>query len=376
MDSNFSSSNQPNNTTGIIDYLTFDPTLIQPNIVKKSEKGRKTKKPLPKENRCSICLDFYIPGKEDSEPLISCTICGAHLHPSCYHLELGPIECENFTCERCRVAILYHQPIESYKCFICMESNGVLKRNPATGEFYHCLCLGFISELYEHKAEDQYITKSNIRKWRYKNSCRYCGEKLDKEKAVIKCNNPKCKGFFHIPCAIEKEMIFNVNYIYKYFSLENQMEENVTPFFCSCHNKRLIASYKNYFFNGNTNPNETQIKKNSEGDMMTIEEDLNDYSMKEIDLRDDSSVDDWNQLSDRTNDLTARDNGMSQDYFDNQCFCNNQNGVMALDFNEIEMEISKDNSTCFQAKEEQSGVNISPKTKIPLEFVYSQSYSP
>ena len=59
-------------------------------------------------------------------------------------------------------------------------------------------------------------------KLRYKNSCKYCNEKLLKEKAVIKCKNPKCKCCCHIRCVIEKGMIFSIYFLKKFYSIENE----------------------------------------------------------------------------------------------------------------------------------------------------------
>ncbi|MCQ2820016.1 MAG: hypothetical protein MJ252_22345 [archaeon] len=340
-------------------YLTFDPSNLKPIIGKKTERGRKTRRPLPKDPRCEICLD-YPTGNEGSEQLLCCSICHAYLHPSCYHLKLGPVEMENFTCERCRNAILYHNPIESYKCFICMQSNGVLKMNKYTGEFYHCLCLSFISELYENKANEKSITKGNIRKWRYKNSCRYCGEKLDREKAVIKCNNTKCKGYFHIPCAIEKGMIFSLNYLYSYFSLEYRKEEYTCPFFCSCHNKRLSAAYKRYLFDD----------KKEENSLEPIEEQVNENMSF-------TSLEDSNTNSARTYENTDRMydpysiNNFVNNYEENLPNCSS---AMDLNFNEIEMEFQKEHPTLLQNREYENNINSSPKNKIPLEFVYGKLY--
>ncbi|MCQ2817940.1 MAG: hypothetical protein MJ252_11805 [archaeon] len=350
-----------NSEQSSFDYMSFDPNNLKHNIIKKTERGRKTRCPLPKEPRCEICLDYQ---KESSEQLISCSVCHAYLHPSCYHIELGPIEMENFTCERCRTAILYHHPIGSYKCFICMESSGVLKKNKITGEFYHCLCLSFISELYEQKENEAFITKANIRKWRYKNSCRYCGEKLDKEKSVIKCSNTKCKGYYHIPCAIEKEMIFSLNFLYKYFSLEKMKDRIVCPFFCSCHNKRLIATYKHSVFNQEEDKKDDMIIE--EPTEEAAEEGMEEEKMTLY------SFEDSNPNTGRTYENTERKYDPTNDYIESyeECLPSNR-AIMDLNFNQIGMEIEKENSNILREKE---SINNSPKSKMPLEFFYDDSY--
>ena len=239
----------------LIDTQMLEIKNIKPVIIKKSQRGRKTKNPFPKDPRCEICLKYENESSLNGiESLISCSYCKAILHPSCYHISIDKRDYKNFICERCKDALIKHNPIESYKCLICTESNGILKKNNKTGEFYHFLCLTFIQDLYDQKDHEENIIKDNIRKWRYKSSCRYCGEKLNKEKAVIKCCKTKCKEFYHIPCAIEKETIFNIDYLYKYFNINKHKS---CPFYCSYHNKRLLAGYKQLlnFYNSLTNNN-------------------------------------------------------------------------------------------------------------------------
>ena len=65
-----------------------------------------------------------------------------------------------------------------------------------------------IKKIYQIEA----ITKDKIKKWRYKNSCKFCGKKLSKNIAVTKCKNPKCKEHYHIPCAVVKGIIFNLKF--------------------------------------------------------------------------------------------------------------------------------------------------------------------
>ena len=145
--------------------------------------------------------------------------------------------------------------INDYHCLICGNSNGVLNKNHKTNEFFHQICLILLNELKELQEYD--IIIDNIRKWRYKNSCRYCGVKLSKSKAVIKCKNPKCKQFYHIPCAIEKGMIFDLKFMKKYYNVEKFSD---IPFYCSNHNKKISFMYKKYILNGNNNNESKQNK--------------------------------------------------------------------------------------------------------------------
>ena len=82
--------------------------------------------------------------------------------------------------------------------------------------------------------------KEKIRRWRYKNSCKYCGEKLSKSVAVIKCKKPKCKDYYHVPCAVVKGMIFSLNFMRKYYNISKNEQ---IPFYCSNHNKKIVNQY-------------------------------------------------------------------------------------------------------------------------------------
>ena len=213
-------------------------------LTRKTFRGRKEKLSLPKNKiKCGICLEFY---NSSSKELVSCFKCKCLFHYSCYNqCELSILkEKIIYKCIRCSYAIKINKNIYDFHCFICGGSNGVLNKNHITNEFYHQICLNLINEL--KGLEDADISIEEIRKWRYKNSCRYCGEKLTKYKAVIKCKNPKCKQYFHIPCAIEKGIIFDLNFMKKYYNVSDFSE---IPFYCSNHNKKLSMLYKTYILN-------------------------------------------------------------------------------------------------------------------------------
>ena len=211
-------------------------------ISRKTLRGRKEKIPLPKNKlKCEICLRFSDFSEED---LLLCSTCKCLFHKSCYD-QFELYENSSYKCIRCSFALKENKSINEYKCFICGNSNGVLNRNSLTKCFYHKICVDLLNEFIGLEGED--ICKENIRKWRYKNSCRYCGEKLSKAKAVIKCKNPKCKEYYHIPCAIEKGMIFDLKYMKEFYNVSNNDE---IPFYCSNHNKKIAFLYKNHVVNG------------------------------------------------------------------------------------------------------------------------------
>ena len=214
-------------------------------IKRKTLRGRKEKISLPNHKiKCEVCLQFSDSSKED---LISCSSCKCLFHYNCHNqCEISnDKETSSYKCVRCAYALKLNVPINSFHCFICGYSDGVLNRNSINNEFYHQICLNFLNEI-NIEDNDKSICREKIRKWRYKNTCRFCGEKLCKSKAVIKCKKPKCKGFFHIPCAIEKGMIFDLKFMKKYYNVKSNAE---IPFFCSNHNKKVSFLYKNYALN-------------------------------------------------------------------------------------------------------------------------------
>ena len=215
-------------------------------ITKKTLRGRKTKNPLPTSiPRCSICLEYTT---NSISPLITCTLCQSTFHPSCYHIPLLSPSLSDFTCERCTEAISTNVSPSSFHCFICSNHNGILIKNESNNTYYHQTCLRLLPELYETNTNNNNsICRNNIRKWRYKNSCRYCNDKLSKDKAVIKCANPKCKEYYHIPCAIAKGMIFSFKYLDLYYKLNPHTQS--IPFYCACHNKRVANAYRNDIIN-------------------------------------------------------------------------------------------------------------------------------
>ena len=301
-------------------------------ITKKTLRGRKIKSPLPQEQRCSICLEF---SNSSSEPLISCNVCKAILHSSCYHKEIP--SAENFICERCLEANEQKRELSSYHCFICDQCDGILVKNLFTGAFYHKICMKLIPELNDANSMED-VTREQIRKWRYKNSCRYCQSKLSKSRAVIKCSNTKCKEYYHIPCAIEKGMIFSTEYLYKFYNIS---EKRTLPFFCSCHNKKSAAAYRRDVIFGKKQKFPSQRK------LSTISEDMTNC----------------NSICDQKKSKIEYDLEISN-FFDS--FGEGKNNLLDLNFNELMFGKSED--------EQSSQIDIdfssfSPRENIPLDFV-------
>ena len=242
-------------------------TPVHQFIQKKTLRGRKEKITLPKDKlKCEICLKYC---DNFCDNLISCAKCKCVFHPKCNNFTpINFFSDENsnpILCDRCDYALSINEPINKFKCFICDESDGVLNYNSLNKNFYHKICLDLLPEFKNVNITE--ICKENIKKFRYKNSCKYCNKKLHKDKAVIKCKHPKCKEYFHIPCAIEKGMIFDLDFMKNYYKVNSNDE---IPFYCSNHNKKIAILYKNYVaqknqennFSGNTfDPNEEEKEK-------------------------------------------------------------------------------------------------------------------
>ena len=325
-------------------------------ITKKTLRGRKAKSPLPCMPRCSICLEF---ASHSTSALITCSLCQSTFHPSCYHIPLLSPSLSEFTCERCTEALSTNTSPFSFRCFICSNHNGILIKNEATNIYYHQTCLRLLPELYENNSNSNTntpsICRSKIRKWRYKNSCRYCNDKLSKDKAVIKCSNPKCKEYYHIPCAIAKGMIFSFKYLDLYYKLNPHSQ--AVPFYCACHNKRVACAYRNDVINCGKCVDELDevdgcdgAKGNKRKNSLTCGSDGNENGST---VGNGVSTVDGNE-----SDKSVCFNDMDFFYCEDNNSCNSNNNALDLDFSELLgfEGIHSDNI----------GENVSPKLHINM----------
>ena len=355
-------------------------------ISRKTLRGRKEKIPLPKNKlKCEICLEFSDFSKED---LISCSTCKCFFHKSCYD-QYEIYDNSSYKCIRCYYALKFNKPINDMHCFICGNSNGVLNWNSLTRIFYHKNCLWFLNEFNGLEGED--ICKENIRKWRYKNSCRYCGEKLSKAKAVIKCKNPKCKEYYHIACAIEKGMLFDLKYMKNFYNVSSYDE---IPFYCSNHNKKISFMYKTHVVNDNSSLNckknlfesELNAQNNEDKDNKTffeyIDDDFGENKFlrnestifvneeekiknnfickisKDISIIEEENLDEknnencsfQNENEDENKNENTKDNNNNETYLETS-FENNRNDVFNLDFDKILKETDKSENLCHEFTE-------------------------
>ena len=237
--------------------------LYQTKISKKTNRGRKENFSLPKNKlQCEICLEYSDFSKE---PLIFCSICKCHFHKYCYsQYEIISSSSSDssvlYKCIRCLQAEKLNKNIndKDFNCFICGHSDKTLNYNPLNRIYFHKICLCFLPELNTLTGEE--ICREKMKKWRFKNSCKYCGKKLSKLVGVIKCKKPKCKDFYHVPCAIRKGMIFDLNFMKQYYNVPTNEQ---IPFYCSNHNKKIANQYKHFIMEKIKNEEE-ETEKSSE----------------------------------------------------------------------------------------------------------------
>lgn len=211
--------------------------FIENKISKWTNRGRKEITPFPDDIvKCDICLKYSIYPKEE---LAQCFLCKCLFHKSCYNQYIQTIANHTekaFKCIRCIQSLQRGNDIQNYKCFICGHANKTLNYDKINNIYYHQICLIFLNEITDFHSYKN--VQKKIKKWRFKHACKYCRSKLSKASAVIKCKKPKCNFFYHIPCAIRKGLIFDINFMKKYYNTEQ------IPFYCSNHYKKIQSDYK------------------------------------------------------------------------------------------------------------------------------------
>lgn len=217
------------------DYKFND--ISENKILKWTNRGRKEIISLPEDiTKCDICLKYSIYPKEE---LAQCCLCKCLFHKSCYNQYIQTMQNHTekaFKCIRCIQSLQCGDKIQNCKCFICGYANKTLNYDKMNNIYYHQICLIFLNEIKEFHSYKN--IQKQIKKWRFKHACKYCRSKLSKVSAVIKCKKPKCNFFYHIPCAIRKGLIFDINFMKKYYHTEQ------IPFYCSNHNNKIKMEYK------------------------------------------------------------------------------------------------------------------------------------
>jgi len=194
-------------------------------------------------NRCTICLEYE---KYSKEKCMKCKKCNNYFHKQCYlyNFPNSNIKNENnFICDKCK------KKDETSICILCGDDKGIMK-NIDNNIYTHLYCLRYFFELKGQKFEA-------FRKWRFKSKCKVCKNVIDNI-PVIKCKNTKCKNFYHIKCAIERNAIFSLIFQEFFFKIG---KNDLIPFYCNFHSIYLVKEYQVYISKIDTAINKEKNKK-------------------------------------------------------------------------------------------------------------------
>lgn len=188
---------------------------------------------LANEIKCSICLKYQKFGSN----CYKCSICSSYFHLDCYNLftftkdESDQIKIENknlndFKCVRCIQEKINNT---KYQCYLCWQHEGIMKKIK-DNQYIHHYCYVFFKDNLLHPKNGK---------------CKNCRVK---NIPTLKCEWNGCKDKYHIKCALEKGIIFSLQYMR--FDNDEKIEietfnEKVT-FFCEIHNNNLIENYYQY----------------------------------------------------------------------------------------------------------------------------------
>ena len=197
-------------------------------------------------NLCSICLEY---DKYSLSKCIQCKQCNSYFHLHCYNQNSPshqPTENTAFICHKCSYT---HNTTDAStpKCFLCADTNGIIFQIKASNKWCHVYCKRFFHETIQYDTQSPPHQKDiELRKWRYQSICKVCHCKVNNV-PVIKCTNKKCKNYYHINCAVQRNVIFNIPYQNDFFGFNDvQMKSQVYPFYCNQHNRNLVTDYKEY----------------------------------------------------------------------------------------------------------------------------------
>jgi hypothetical protein len=198
-------------------------------------------------NLCSICLEY---DKYSLSKCIQCKQCNSYFHLNCYKQNSSSFQAtdnNNFICYKCSyIHNTIDVPIPT--CFLCSDTKGIIFQLKPSNKWCHVYCKRFFQETvqYETQSSPDGGGDVELRKWRYKSICKVC-HCIIKNVPVIKCANKKCKNYYHINCAVQKNVIFNIAYQNDFFGINDvHMKSKVYPFYCNYHNRNLVNEYKEY----------------------------------------------------------------------------------------------------------------------------------
>ena len=179
--------------------------------------------------RCSICLEY----ENYSGKCHKCIKCFSDFHMDCYNLftfspesqdnsdKVTEANINSFICMRCKEE---NEKNNRINCGLCAEHDGIMKKKD--DKYIHHYCYVFFKDNLQHVKNGK---------------CKNC--KI-KNIPVIKCEYHGCKDKYHIKCALEKGIIFSLNFLSDDKNKENFNEK--IPFYCENHNKVMIDNYAQF----------------------------------------------------------------------------------------------------------------------------------
>lgn len=253
------------------DEKSFNSKSVKSFLSNKTNRSGSKKSEEKEEERCSICLEFQ---RNSKAPLHHCEGCFSLYHQKCYNKLSENIKKNNSDlsiqekfCCKCieqQNLIITKKEEGKIQCFICNEAEGIIFRN-SNEQFVHYYCQLFFKELQENK---------QIAKIRFNYKCRRCGHNT-KDSPGIHCHIRGCKKGYHIKCAIEDGLIFNINWMRTYQASQRKPDQDgedssgkYLMLYCKVHNKEMRKAYeadiKNGYKESDDRDDKILIRKNEE----------------------------------------------------------------------------------------------------------------
>jgi len=185
------------------EYITSSPKIRghkaiieeKPSIKLNSKYNTIINKQSIEESSCDVCGDEY--SWEDDE-LIICELCNYIVHQGCYGSELyNSIPKNKWYCQRCDTLIKTNLDLKKFKCFLCPESTGIMKK--VDNKWFHIDCVNWTPEIYFEDDLKTRIYLKALNNERFQSlKCKICEKK---EGSCIQCDYKDCKISFHVRCA-------------------------------------------------------------------------------------------------------------------------------------------------------------------------------
>ena len=214
------------------------PSIIISNFIKKKRSNSSSSSSNNTSNintknlghRCTICLEY---DKYSEKKCQKCFVCNSYYHKKCYEKFEPKFENLNNNNKNNILCLNCIEKKTTSKCILCGREIGI-KKKLNNGNYIHNYCIKFIKEYNE--------TQNEIRKWRFNQKCKFC-KNNNSNIPIIKCQNTKCKNYYHIQCAIKNKIIFSLNFMKDFYKIS---DDETIPFYCSLHYKTLAKEYNDF----------------------------------------------------------------------------------------------------------------------------------